>query len=116
MREHIFYGAVYHWCILCAYRQFPNFTSRREINDRKEFQRHLKQVVFTPARIAARFWANLTVEFRIFPYHLILMHLQLDSAFQNHSPFKTNASFLELTLRSFANNAAPHRNAAKAVD
>ena len=110
MREHIFYGAVYHWCILCANRQFPNFTSHREISIRKEFRLHLKQLVFTPARIAARFWANLTLKFGTFPYHLILMQLQHDSAFQNHSPFKTNASFLELTLRSFANNAPPHHH------
>lgn len=110
MREHIFYGAVYHWCILCANRQFPNFTSHREISIRKEFRLHLKQLVFTPARIAARFWANLTLKYRTFPYHLILMQLQHDSAFQNHSPFKTNASFLELTLRSFANNAPPHHH------
>jgi len=110
MREHIFYGAVYHWCILCANRQFPNFTSHREISIRKEFRLHLKQLVFTPARIAARFWANLTLKCRTFPYHLILMQLQHDSAFQNHSPFKTNASFLELTLRSFANNAPPHHH------
>ena len=110
MREHIFYGAVYHWCILCANRQFPNFTSHREISIRKEFRLHLKQLVFTPARIAARFWANLTLKCGTFPYHLILMQLQHDSAFQNHSPFKTNASFLELTLRSFANNAPPHHH------
>ncbi|MGB1970027.1 MAG: capsule biosynthesis protein CapA [Paracoccaceae bacterium] len=110
MREHIFYGAVYHWCILCANHQFPNFTSHREISIRKEFRLHLKQLVFTPARIAARFWANLTLKCRTFPYHLILMQLQHDSAFQNHSPFKTNASFLELTLRSFANNAPPHHH------
>ena len=110
MREHIFYGAVYHWCILCANRQFPNFTSHREISIRKEFRLHLKQLVFMPARIAARLWANLTLKCRTFPYHLILMQLQHDSAFQNHSPFKTNASFLELTLRSFANNAPPHHH------
>jgi capsular polysaccharide export protein len=36
--------------------------------------------------------------------------LQHDSAIQNHSPFKTNASFLEFVLRSFANNAAPHHH------
>ena len=110
MRKHIFYGAVYHWCILCANRQFPNFTSHREISIRKEFRLHLKQLLFTPARRAARFWANLTLKCRTFPYHLILMQLQHDSAFQNHSPFKTNASFLELTLRSFANNAPPHHH------
>ena len=110
MREHIFYGAVYHWCILCANRQFPNFTSHREISIRKEFRLHLKQLVFTPARIAARFWANLTLKYRTLPYHLILMQLQHDSAFQNHSPFKRNGSFLELTLRSFANNAPPHHH------
>lgn len=110
MREHIFYGAVYHWCILCANRQFPNFTSHREISIRKEFRLHLKQLIFTPARMAARFWANLTLKFRTYPYHLILMQLQHDSAIQNHSPFKTNASFLEFVLRSFANNAAPHHH------
>tara|TARA_E500000178_G_scaffold224761_1_gene221663 strand:+ start:293 stop:928 length:636 start_codon:yes stop_codon:yes gene_type:complete len=38
------------------------------------------------------------------------MQLQHDSAFQNHSLFKTNASFLELTLRSFAKNAALHHH------
>ena len=110
MREHIFYGAVYHWCILCANHQFPNFTSHREISIRKEFRLHLKQLIFTPARMAARFWANLTLKLRTHPYHLILMQLQHDSAIQNHSPFKTNASFLEFVLRSFANNAAPHHH------
>ena len=87
MREHIFYGAVHHWCILCANRQFPNFTSHREISIRKEFRLHLKQLVFTPARIAARFWANLTLKCGTFPYHLILMQLQHDSAFQNERQF-----------------------------
>ena len=38
------------------------------------------------------------------------MQLQHDSAIQNHSPFKTNASFLEFVLRSFAKNAAPHHH------
>lgn len=33
MREHIFFDAVYHWCILCANRQFPDFTSHREISN-----------------------------------------------------------------------------------
>jgi capsular polysaccharide export protein len=60
--------------------------------------------------MAARFWANLTLNFRIHPYHLVLMQLQHDRAVQNHSPFKTNPSFLKFVLRSFANNAVPHHH------
>jgi capsular polysaccharide export protein len=45
-----------------------------------------------------------------FPYHLVLLQLEHDSAFQSHSPFSTMREFLELTLHGFATGAPPHHH------
>jgi capsular polysaccharide export protein len=42
------------------------------------------------------------------PYHLVLMQLQHDSAFQAHSPFTTNKEFLDQVLHGFAKGAPRH--------
>ena len=42
------------------------------------------------------------------PYHLVLLQLQHDSGLQAHSPFATNAEFLDQVLGGFAKGAPAH--------
>jgi len=102
MRHHIFYGALYHWFVMFRNGDYRNFKPHRSLPVAKEFRLYVKRLLLMPFSAAARIIASLRIRLGGFPYHLALLQLEHDSAFQMHSPFETMSDFLELVFDGFA--------------
>lgn len=110
MRQHIFYGALYHWFIMFRNQGYHNFKPHRSIGVAKEFQLYLRRLLLMPVLAAQRISATSRVRYGGFPYHLALLQLEHDSSFQMHSPFETMTDFLQLVVEGFAKGAALHHH------
>lgn len=110
MRQHVFYGALYHWFVMFKNQGFKNFKPHRALNVRQEFRLYMRRLLRMPVHAAERWMATRRVKFGGFPYHLALLQLEHDSSFQKHSPFNTMAEFLELVVENFAEGAPKHHH------
>ncbi|WP_299772673.1 capsular biosynthesis protein [uncultured Tateyamaria sp.] len=110
MRQHIFYGALYHWFVMFRNGSYRNFQPHRALSVSREFQLYLKRLFLMPIQTMDRVQATLRIRYGGFPYHLALLQLEHDSSFQEHSPFKTMQEFLDLVIRGFAEGALAHHH------
>ncbi|MDD7972651.1 capsule biosynthesis protein [Roseinatronobacter alkalisoli] len=110
MRHHIFYGAVYHFCVLALNRRYRHFRSHRALGVAREFALYLKRLWAMPLTSLQRRIASWRIRNGGFPYHLVLLQLEHDSSFQAHSPFSTMPEFLELVFEGFAKGAPRHHH------
>lgn len=110
MRQHIFYGALYHWFVMFRNGDYRNFRPHRSITVTKEFQLYIKRLLLMPAIAIDRRIATMRVRMGGFPFHLVLLQLEHDSSFQMHSPFNSMTDFLELVIKGFAKGAPGHHH------
>lgn len=110
MREHIFYGALYHWFVMTGGWDYPAFRPHRALTVREEFRLYLKRLALLPFHSVQRWFASKAIRNGGFPYHLVLLQLEHDSAFQMHSPFRTMAEFIEVVIDGFARGAPRHHH------
>ncbi|MEF3047227.1 capsule biosynthesis protein [Pseudotabrizicola sp. L79] len=110
MRQHIFWGALYHFFVLMGFWDYRNFRPHRKLTVWQEFLLYCRRLLLLPFHR----WQRMLAEFRIrhggFPYHLVLLQLEHDASFQKHSPFSTMAEFLAVVIDGFAKGAAPHHH------
>lgn len=108
MRHHKFYGAFYHFLLMVANGKYKNYKGHRSIPVFEEFRLNLQRFILGPLNnIALRFkWRRVSRSG--LPFTLVLMQLEHDSNFLGHSPFKTNAEFVETVVAAFAKNAPSH--------
>ncbi|MYM56432.1 capsule biosynthesis protein [Thalassovita mangrovi] len=109
-RQHVFYGALYHWFVMFRNRDYRNFRPHRDLPVAREFQLYFTRLLMTPLLMAERGLATYRVRHGGFPYHVVLLQLAHDSAFQKHSPFSTMTEFLDLTIDGFAKGAPQHHH------
>ena len=110
MRQHVFYGALYHFCVMTANRRYRHFRPHRALSVGQEFRLYLGRLLSMPVRAAQRIAATRRVRRGGFPYHLVLLQLEHDSSFQAHSPFSTLPEFLDCVIEGFAKGAPPHHH------
>ena len=110
MRQHIFYGALYHWFVMFRNGDYRNFRPHRSLPVTKEFALYIKRLVLMPVLWADRLLSTMRIRLGGFPYHLALLQLEHDSSFQMHSPFATMSDFLELVIEGFAKGAPNHHH------
>lgn len=110
MRQHVFYGALYHWFVMFRNGEYRNFRPHRDLPVAKEFQLYLKRLLLMPIQAIERRLATLRIRLGGFPYHLALLQLEHDSSFQQHSPFDTMTDFLEMVIAGFAEGAPQHHH------
>ncbi|MGR3520348.1 MAG: capsule biosynthesis protein [Roseovarius sp.] len=110
MREHIFYGALYHGCVLALNRGYRRFRPHRAIGVGAEFALYLRRLLFMPALALERRVATWRIRTGGFPYHVALLQLEHDASFQAHSPFSSMTEFLEVVIKGFAEGAPPHHH------
>jgi capsular polysaccharide export protein len=110
MRQHMFWGALYHWFVLTGFWDYRNYRPHRALTVGQEFWLYCKRLVLMPFHRLERFAATFRVKHGGFPYHLVLLQLEHDSSFQMHSPFSTMTEFLALVIEGFARGAAPHHH------
>lgn len=110
MRHHKFYGALYHFLVLVANRAYIHYRSHRSISVMSEFRINLRRFLLSPLNNAAA--ALQWSKFRRagWPYSLVLMQLEHDSNFLGHSPFNSNAEFIEMVVAEFARSAPRHHH------
>ena len=110
MRQHMFWGALYHWFVLTGFWDYRNFRPHRALTVRQEFWLYVKRLALLPFHRWERIAATLRIKHGGFPYHLVLLQLEHDASFQMHSPFKTMTEFLAMVMEGFAKGAAPHHH------
>ena len=110
MRQHVFYGALYHWFVMFRNGDYRNFRPHRALPVTKEFQLYLQRLLLMPVQAMDRIASTLRVRKGGFPYHLALLQLEHDSSFQMHSPFSTMTEFLAEVIAGFAAGAPKHHH------
>ena len=110
MRQHIFYGAMYHGAVLLFNQGYRKFRPHRALTVRQEFALYLKRLILMPFQAVERRIATRRIRRGGFPYHLALLQLEHDSSFQAHSPFDTMADFLSTVVDGFAKGAPKHHH------
>lgn len=110
MRQHIFYGAAYHWFVMFLNGQYPNFKPHRSLSVSSEFGLYIKRLLTMPYNRIHRRIATSRIAWGGFPYHLVLLQLEHDASFQIHSRFGTMAEFLEEIVENFAKSAPKHHH------
>jgi capsular polysaccharide export protein len=110
MRQHIFYGALYHGFVLLKNRRYRNFRPHRALSVREEFHLYIKRLLLMPVQAVERRLATWRIRHGGFPYHLALLQLEHDASFQAHSPFSSMPEFLETVIEGFALGAPPHHH------
>ena len=110
MRQHMFWGALYHWFVLTGFWDFRNFRPHRALSVWQEFRLYLRRFALVPFHRLERIAATLRIKHGGFPYHLVLLQLEHDASFQKHSPFRSMTEFLALVIEGFAKGAAPHHH------
>jgi len=110
MRQHIFWGALYHWFVLTGFWDFRNFHPHRSLSVAQEFLLYVKRLALLPVHRWERMIASFRIQHGGFPYHLVLLQLEHDASFRMHSPFRSMTEFLALVVEGFARGAAPHHH------
>lgn len=110
MRQHKFYGALYHFFVLTANRQFVGYRSHRNISVLREFRLNLRRFLLTPWHAIARMIEAHRVQRGGFPYFLILMQLEHDASFTAHSDFQRMSDFTDKVMAEFAQSAPRHHH------
>jgi capsular polysaccharide export protein len=110
MRQHVFYGALYHWFVMFRNSKYRNFKPHRALPVTKEFHLYLQRLLLMPFQAFERRMATWRIKRGGFPYHIALLQLEHDSSFQMHSPFTTMTEFLDLVVKGFANGAPQHHH------
>lgn len=110
MRQHMFWGALYHWFVLTGFWDYRNFKPHRALSVRQEFWLYCKRLALMPVHRWERMLATFRIKHGGFPYHLVLLQLEHDASFQMHSPFSSMTEFLAVVIEGFAKGAAPHHH------
>lgn len=110
MREHMFYGALYHFFVMALNAGYRNFRPHRGISVVREFRLYLRRFLLLPVHRLERAIASWIVRRGGFPYHLVLLQLEHDASFRAHSDFASQAEFIDLCLSSFARGAPAHHH------
>jgi capsular polysaccharide export protein len=110
MREHVFYGALYHWFVLFRNGSYRNFRTHRDQSVAAETWLYTRRLLLMPWIWLGRLVATARVRLGGWPYHLVLLQLEHDASFRMHSPFTRQAEFLELVIDGFARGAPRHHH------
>ncbi|GGL60102.1 capsule biosynthesis protein [Wenxinia marina] len=110
MRHHVFYGALYHWFVLFRNRDYRGFRPHRELPLMTETLLYTRRLLLMPWLALDRAVAQARIRFGGFPYHLVLMQLEHDASFREHSPFTRMEEFLRLVVEGFAKGAPRHHH------
>jgi capsular polysaccharide export protein len=110
MRQHIFYGALYHGFVLAANARYAAVRPHRTLTVRQEFRLYLRRLALMPFHWADRLRATWRIKTGGFPYHLALLQLAHDASFRDHGPFESMTEFLELLIAGFADGAPTHHH------
>ncbi len=110
MRQHVFYGALYHFCVLALNGHYPNFRPHRDLSVAQEFRLYLRRLALMPCHALQRHVASWRIRNGGYPYHVVLLQLEHDSSFRAHGPFASQTEFMATLVEGFAKGAPRHHH------
>ena len=110
MRQHMFWGALYHGFVAAGLRAYANFRPHRALTVGQEFRLYLKRFLLMPVHRMERRLATRRIRLGGFPYHLAILQLEHDASFRDHSPFASMTEFLAVVMDGFAKGAPRHHH------
>ncbi len=110
MRQHVFYGALYHYHVFLRNSAYANFQPHRRLTVGQEFRLYLRRLALMGFHWIDRVQATWRIKTGGFPYHLALLQLAHDASFRDHGPFATMTEFLEVLIEGFARGAPGHHH------
>lgn len=110
MRQHMFWGALYHGFVALGAWAYRNFRPHRALTVGQEFRLYLKRFFLMPLHRIERRLATRRIRRGGFPYHLAILQLEHDASFRDHSPFASMTEFLALVIEGFAKGAPRHHH------
>lgn len=108
LRQHMFYGAAYHWHVLARNQGFPNYHPHRDQSVREEFVLQVMRLLRRPRHIVERWLSTRSIRSGGWPYHVVLLQLEHDASFRAFSPFASQTEFINLVFDGFAAGAPSH--------
>ena len=110
MRQHMFWGALYHWFVFAGAGRYPRFRPHRALTVWQEAKLHLRRLLLQPLHRWERMLKTATIRRSGHPLHLALLQLEHDASFRSHSPFRSMTEFLSVVIDGFATGAPPHHH------
>lgn len=110
MRQHMFWGALYHGFVAMGLWTYRNFRPHRALTVGQEFRLYLRRFLMMPFHRVERRLATARIRRGGFPYHLAILQLEHDASFRDHSPFASMTEFLALVIEGFAKGAPQHHH------
>ena len=110
VRQHVFWGAVYHGLLLAGARAYPGYRPHRHPTPTGEFWLYLRHLLSLPKRRWQRRIATWRVRHGKFPYHVALLQLAHDANFRGYGDFSDQAAFLDHVCSAFARGAPCHHH------
>ncbi|MXQ07977.1 capsule biosynthesis protein CapA [Alphaproteobacteria bacterium GH1-50] len=110
MRQHIFWGAVYHFLLLVGERWHPGYRPHRQPGPKGEFALYINHLTTLPWRRLQRRIVTWRIRNGRFPYHVVLCQLAHDANFRDHSDIPSQAAFLMQVFNGFAHGAPRHHH------
>ncbi|WBU54408.1 capsule biosynthesis protein [Paracoccus sp. SCSIO 75233] len=110
MRQHKFYGALYHFLLLTANGRFPDYRTHRDISVMREFRLHLRRLIFSPYMMVSQSMRSRRIRRSGNPFTLVLMQLEHDASFRAHSDYGSTREFVDEVLKNFAEHAPNHHH------
>jgi capsular polysaccharide export protein len=110
MRQHMFWGALYHGFVALGFRSYRHFRPHRALTVGQEFLLYLQRFLLMPFHRMERRLATRRIRSGGFPYHLAILQLEHDASFRDHSPFASMTEFLALVMDGFAKGAPQHHH------
>jgi len=110
MRQHMFWGALYHGFVALGFRTYRHFRPHRALTVRQEFLLYLQRFLLMPVHRLERRLATSRIRNGGFPYHLAILQLEHDASFRDHSPFSSMTDFLAMVMDGFARGAPQHHH------
>jgi capsular polysaccharide export protein len=110
LRQHVFYGALYHGLVLVANRRYAAVKPHRALTVRQEFRLYLKRLGLMTWHWLERVAATRAILRGSYPYHLALLQLEHDASLRDHGPFASQSDFVETVIEGFAAGAPAHHH------
>ena len=110
MRQHVFYGAQYHWFVMFRNGDYRNFKPHRDLPLVAETALYTRRLLLMPFIALDRIISTFRIKHGGYPYHIALLQLEHDASFQMHSPFSRMEDFLAVVIEGFAKGAPKHHH------
>jgi capsular polysaccharide export protein len=108
LRQHIFWGALWHLVTALGQFRYPGYRPHRDIGVAAEARLWLARILRWPLTAVTRAWRTAAIRRSARPWHLCLLQLDHDAAYRAALPDADTAAFIARVTADFAAAAPRH--------